>query len=217
MKGENKRHIPGAYTAGLLVIGMNLLLAGCGPEAEEAERAVVEGEDAPITVKEMVVPMPREPSGLVYVKAGFSYRCMECHSGIKAKWRYERPMIEHTRLELRHGTNSFCLNCHHPENRDNYVHYDGSEIPADRVELLCRKCHGPQYRDWQAGIHGRVNGYWKGEIGPQEKLLCTQCHDPHDPAFKPMRPMPAPTYPARAAGDRTQVHAEEPVMEVPHG
>ena len=54
-----------------------------------------------------------------------------------------------------HGNNRFCLNCHHPTNRKAFVDYDGSEIAEADVVLLCAKCHGPTYRDWQAGVHGR--------------------------------------------------------------
>ena len=149
----------------------------------------------------------RETSGLVLQKGEWKYECMECHRGIKAKWHYDRPMIEHRDLRLRHGNNRFCLNCHHPTNRNVYVDYDGSEISAEHVELLCAKCHGPQHRDWKAGVHGRINGYWDTSAGAQERLVCIQCHDPHDPGFKAIKPLSPPTYPARAAGSRPH-HAD---------
>ena len=69
----------------------------------------------------------------------------------------------------------------------------------DDVTLLCAKCHGPKYRDWKAGVHGRQNGYWDATKGPKEKLRCIQCHDPHKPAFPPIKPLAPPTYPKRAA------------------
>jgi len=100
---------------------------------------------------------------------------------------------------LRHGENRFCLNCHHPTNRNAFVDYDGSEIPQKDVVLLCGKCHGPVYRDWKAGVHGRQNGFWKADLGEKTKLRCIQCHDPHQPKFQPMKPLPPLRYPARAA------------------
>ena len=56
--------------------------------------------------------------------------------------------------------NTRCFNCHHPTNRDVFVDDHGDEIPWDQPQLLCAKCHGPVYRDWQHGSHGRTNGYW---------------------------------------------------------
>jgi len=192
--------------------------AGCKPAAPVEE---VAEEESGLTFEkwtERGTPSgPRETTGLVLKKSGWEYKCMECHAAIDAKWHYDRPMTEHRDLELKHGTNSFCLNCHHPENRDAYVHYDGSEISSDDVELLCRKCHGPQYRDWEHDIHGRPNGYWNAALGEQNRLICTQCHDPHDPAFKPMKPMPAPSYPPRAAGKKDHPQDEEKEKGSHHG
>jgi hypothetical protein len=142
---------------------------------------------------------PRRTRGLDLVKAGWTYNCMECHKLIPARWHYDRPMAEHRDVQLRHGNNRFCLNCHHPTNRNAFVDYDGSEIAQADVVLLCAKCHGPTYRDWQAGVHGRVNGYWKAGEGPKTKLRCIQCHDPHHPAFPSMTPLAPLRYPARAA------------------
>lgn len=142
---------------------------------------------------------PRETKGLDLVKLGWTYNCMECHKLFPAKWHYDRPMNEHKDLKLDHGNNRFCLNCHHPKNRNAFVDYDGSEIAQADVVLLCAKCHGPTYRDWQAGVHGRQNGHWDTKKGDKTKLRCIQCHDPHAPNFQAMKPLPPLTYPARAA------------------
>jgi len=77
------------------------------------------------------------------VKMGWSYNCMECHQLLPARWHYDRPMAEHQDIRLQHGENRFCLNCHHPANRNAFVDYDGSEIAEKDVVLLCAKCHGP--------------------------------------------------------------------------
>lgn len=126
---------------------------------------------------------------------------MECHKLLKQpKWSYDRPMVEHQDVKLQHGNNRFCINCHHPTNRNAFVDYDGSEIQEQDVVLLCAKCHGTTYRDWQAGAHGRQNGYWNKAMGESTKLRCIQCHDPHHPVFQPMKPLPPLRYPPRAAG-----------------
>jgi hypothetical protein len=143
---------------------------------------------------------PRQTQRLDLVRMGWTYNCMECHKLLKARWHYDRPLNEHKDIHLEHGNNRFCLNCHHPTNRNAFVDYDGSEIKESDVVLLCAKCHGPTYRDWQAGVHGRQNGYWNKALGDSTKLRCIQCHDPHQPAFPSMKPLPPLRYPARAAG-----------------
>lgn len=154
---------------------------------------------------------PRQTKGLDLVKAGWTYNCMECHKLFPAKWHYDRPMAEHQDITLDHGNNRFCLNCHHPTNRNAFVDYDGSEIAEADVVLLCAKCHGPIYRDWQAGVHGRSNGYWKAGAGPKTKLRCIQCHDPHRPKFQPMQPLAPLRYPPRAANPPSAAEGHTPV------
>jgi hypothetical protein len=142
---------------------------------------------------------PRKTVGLDLVRSGWTYNCMECHRLIKARWHYDRPVNEHRDIKLDHGANRFCLNCHHPTNRNAFVDYDGAEIAQADVVLLCGKCHGTTLRDWQAGVHGRQNGFWNAAKGEKTKLRCIQCHDPHHPKFEAMKPLPPLRYPPRAA------------------
>ena len=146
---------------------------------------------------------PRATKGLDLVKLGWSYNCMECHQTLEPQWTTNgRIRVEHESIELKHGNNRFCLNCHHTTNRNAFTDYDGSEIAEQNVVSLCARCHGPVHRDWQAGVHGRKNGFWDKSKGPQTQLRCIQCHDPHDPKFKGMHPLTPPHYPARAAGSQ---------------
>lgn len=142
---------------------------------------------------------PRQTVGLDLVRNGWTYNCMECHQLLPAKWHYDRPLSEHQDIRLEHGNNRFCLNCHHPANRNAFVDYDGAEIAEADVVLLCGKCHGTIYRDWQAGVHGRANGFWDAKLGGKTRLRCIQCHDPHSPKFKAMKPLPPLQYPPRGA------------------
>lgn len=143
---------------------------------------------------------PRATKGLDLVKSGWTYNCMECHKLFPAKWHYDdRPFNEHKDIKLDHGNNRFCLNCHHPVNRNAFVDYDSAEIAQADVVKLCAKCHGTTYRDWQAGVHGRQNGFWKADLGDKTRLRCIQCHDPHSPKFKTMKPLAPGRYPPRAA------------------
>lgn len=124
--------------------------------------------------------------------AGFTYHCSDCHKLFNSPAETTRSLTQHKHIVLKHGMNDRCFNCHHRTNRDAYADDYGREIPTDQPQLLCAKCHGPVYRDWLNGAHGRSNGYWDTGRGPQERRKCTECHDPHAPPFAPMQPAPGP-------------------------
>lgn len=127
-----------------------------------------------------------------YTAAGFRYQCMDCHRIIPSPTETFRTLTQHKEIQLNHGINTRCFNCHHPKNRNAFVDDFGQEIAWNQPQLLCAKCHGPVYRDWQAGSHGRINGYWDESRGPQSKRRCIECHDPHSPPFSPLAPAPGP-------------------------
>jgi hypothetical protein len=154
---------------------------------------------------------PRKTVGLDLTRNGWTYNCMECHKLFPARWHYggaDRPFNEHKDIKLEHGENRFCLNCHHPTNRNAFVDYDGAEIAQGDVVKLCAKCHGTIHRDWQAGVHGRQNGFWNASMGDKTKLRCIQCHDPHNPKFKDMPPLAPLRYPARGANPPAMTKSE---------
>lgn len=129
---------------------------------------------------------------LVHHRGSFEYKCSECHKDFTSPPRQNAEIPEHADINARfdHGLNTFCVNCHNPVDRNTYVAHDGSAIPSTEPALLCSKCHGPTYREWQVGIHGRSNGGWERGNPERKKLLCIQCHDPHQPKFAPMKPDP---------------------------
>ena len=139
-------------------------------------------------------PTPVRQPGLKprYVAAGFEYRCSDCHMILPPPAEAASRLTQHTEVVLEHGINTRCFNCHHPTQRDFFVDDFGRPIPWDQPQLLCAKCHGPVYRDWQHGAHGRVNGYWDAGRGSPSRLRCIHCHDPHTPPFPAMRPAPGP-------------------------
>jgi len=128
-----------------------------------------------------------------YRVAVYTYRCSECHRIIPSPEETQRTLTQHTEIQLRHGINTRCLNCHHRTNRDAFADDRGDEIPWDQPPLVCAKCHGPVYRDWQHGSHGRTNGYWDKTRGTQTRRKCIECHDPHQPTFRALPPAPPPT------------------------
>jgi len=124
--------------------------------------------------------------------AGYTYNCSDCHKLFRSPPETTRSLTQHANIELKHGINTRCFNCHHLTNRDALVDDWGNEIPYDQPQLVCAKCHGPVYRDWLHGSHGRTSGYWDMNAGPSIRAKCIQCHDPHQPPFPPMRPAPGP-------------------------
>jgi hypothetical protein len=60
------------------------------------------------------------------------------------------------------------------------------------VMKLCAQCHGPQFRDYQHGAHGGMNGYWDLSRGGRSRNNCIDCHDPHAPAYVGAIPAPRP-------------------------
>ena len=127
-----------------------------------------------------------------YAAAGYTYQCMDCHRIIPSPSETLRKLTQHTEIRLHHGLNARCFNCHPPTNRNAFVDDFGQEIAWNEPQLVCAKCHGPVYRDWQAGSHGRINGYWDKQQGPQTKRRCVECHDPHSPPFQGLQPAPGP-------------------------
>jgi len=93
-----------------------------------------------------------------------------------------------------HGRNNNCFNCHNDENLLRLQPRDGRELKFEESTLLCGSCHGPTYRDWEAGMHGRTSGYWERSLGPFKKQDCVNCHNPHSPKFPGRQPAPPPNY-----------------------
>ncbi len=142
---------------------------------------------------------------------GFSYHCSDCHRLFESPPETDRELTQHREVQLNHGMNTRCFNCHNRTNRDTFVDDWGHEIAFDQPQLLCAKCHGPVYRDWLHGAHGRVNGYWNTTLGAQQRRRCTECHDPHHPPFPPMPSAPAPH--TLRMGDQQLPHEHEGVRD----
>ena len=143
---------------------------------------------------------------------GFDRTCMDCHRSFPPRETPPARLLQHKEIKLNHGINSRCRNCHDPVDRNRLILRDGRSIAYGDVVELCAQCHGPTYRDWQRGAHGRTSGYWDATSGESVRLKCTECHDPHVPrvpAMDPIEPLPGP-HTLRMGTHAPDEHAREP-------
>ncbi len=126
------------------------------------------------------------------VVGGYTHNCNDCHRLFQSAPERHRLMSQHTHIALSHGLNDRCFNCHDREDRQKFVLRDGRTVPFVRVATLCSQCHGTTYRDWERGMHGKDLGSWSPHVRPQRRLVCTECHDPHAPAYPDYKPLPGP-------------------------
>jgi hypothetical protein len=129
------------------------------------------------------------------------YECYVCHEKNKP------PVVkidtnnivtvpkEHEAEAMRHGRNNRnnnCYNCHDQTNLEKLRTRDGHQLEIADSSRLCASCHGPTYRDWEIGIHGRMTGFWNVASSQKTRQDCVSCHNPHAPAFQQIKPAPAP-------------------------
>ncbi|WP_420263709.1 hypothetical protein [Candidatus Magnetominusculus dajiuhuensis] len=133
------------------------------------------------------------------------FPCTSCHASMPLN-KERRELGFHTEIQLKHAQEQrWCLDCHEISNRDMLHLANGELIPFENSYRLCGQCHGNIYRDWKTGIHGKRVGYYNGE---KTYYLCVNCHNPHSPRFKPLKPLPVPAKPL----DITKVKGSVPVM-----
>jgi hypothetical protein len=149
---------------------------------------------------------------LARAKADLSdYDCYGCHETKEPPTiRYDehhKIVIpkEHADITMGHGShdrNNLCFNCHNEQNLVMLQVRDRRDVGFDEIQLLCGSCHGPTYRDWEAGAHGRTSGYWDRSRGEYQRLSCANCHDPHAPKIPSREPAPGP-HPLRVPSPET--------------
>ncbi len=118
------------------------------------------------------------------------FPCSECHSDMSVNRRKRKLTQEHEDIVIKHDAkNRWCLDCHSPGNRNKLRLINGKLISFEESYKLCGQCHGLRFKDWKNGVHGKRTGFWNGE---KKYYLCVSCHDPHDPKFKKIKPLPPP-------------------------
>lgn len=131
--------------------------------------------------------IPVEPATLYF------YPCNDCHSELEPNTQRRELVDMHDDIQFDHDSeNRWCLACHDTYQRDSLRLADGRLLGFNESFRLCGQCHGPKYRDWRLGIHGKRTGDWDGT---KLYYLCVHCHDPHSPEFQSLEPMPPPREP----------------------
>lgn len=139
---------------------------------------------------------------LIQMKADLSdFDCYACHDKAKPptlRFDTNNTIIvppEHPEVVMAHGghgRNNNCYNCHDEHNLLMFSTRDGRELKLEDSPQLCGSCHGPTYRDWEVGAHGRISGYWDVSLGAPRRQICVDCHNPHSPAIPSIKPLPRP-------------------------
>ncbi|MFH2005252.1 MAG: hypothetical protein ABI333_01570 [bacterium] len=121
------------------------------------------------------------------------FPCSQCHEDMELNAKRRTLTEEHKNIVLKHDEkNRWCLDCHNAKDRNVLRLASGKTVKFSESYKLCGQCHGTIYRDWRVGVHGRRKGFWNGK---KTYLLCATCHNPHQPKFKRMKPLPPPVRP----------------------
>ena len=137
-------------------------------------------------VPEFFVPPPPFSEGI--------FPCSDCHADQETNpnRRVLTEMHEDIKIINHAEDQRWCLDCHNPDDRDYLRLASGKLVSFKESYYLCGQCHGTIFRDWKAGIHGKRTGEWNGK---KTYRLCVHCHNPHQPRFKPIEPLPPPIKP----------------------
>jgi len=120
------------------------------------------------------------------------FPCSNCHADMEVNTT-RRELDFHEDIVLKHAEEQrWCLDCHNANDRDKLRYASGQLISFEESYYLCGQCHGTIFRDWKAGVHGKRTGMWNGK---KQYRLCVHCHNPHQPRFKPLKPLPPPIRP----------------------
>lgn len=198
----------------IILVLMCLLFSGvmAAEELDTEESLPVTNQENPVTGEHSDTNLYPVPPPVVYQSL---YPCQACHrkdtGEVASQFEQEnvflgtyihlpnpkpRMLIQmHQDISLHHAEWMWCLNCHDTDERNYLRLITGEKISFEKSYRLCGECHGTIYRDWKIGIHGRRVGAWPSD-GKKLYLLCTHCHDPHQPHFRKLPGKPAPRLPS---------------------
>jgi hypothetical protein len=172
------------------LVALLALLALPAPGAHAAEEG---GKAAAPAARKETEPSPGEIQAEPPPFSEGIFPCSQCHDRPGDPTRRELGFHDDVQAMFHHDSkNRWCLDCHDNANRDVLHLSSGAHVPFTESYRLCGQCHGDKYRDWRAGVHGKRVGMWNGQ---KTYYLCVNCHNPHSPRFKPLKPEPRPARP----------------------
>jgi len=192
---EKKTSVLAALSLVFLVLAAAFGLKPAGPPAREAIPLVDTNFLSTATARVSYGELVRQKADLS------DFDCYACHEKGKAPViRFDTNQVilipkEHGNIAMGHGShnrNNNCFNCHNELNLERFQTRDGRELTFAESTQLCGSCHGPTYRDWEGGAHGRTGGFWDPALGKTTRRNCVECHDPHSPKFPSRAPAPGP-------------------------
>jgi len=173
--------------AGLLIGFLFSGFIGCSHTRNEAPVYDFSDTEGPDIIQDSANLIPVETFYSDY------FPCSDCHSELIPNTKRRVLVDMHDDIIFDHDSaNRWCLACHNTYDRDYLILAGGELLGFDESYRLCGQCHGPKYRDWKLGIHGKRTGEWNGK---KQYRLCVSCHNPHSPKIKSLKPMPPPRRP----------------------
>ncbi len=111
--------------------------------------------------------------------------CKDCHESKKII--NQVGVTQHSEIILQHASQEVmnCTTCHDPKRVWQLKTLNHFTVSINHPYQVCTQCHFQQVEDWSKGAHGKRVGGWHGKI---VRNNCTDCHNPHDPSFKPRWP-----------------------------
>jgi hypothetical protein len=111
--------------------------------------------------------------------------CANCHTVPLEAMRWDGSdgrATAHWQVRLVHASAQVmtCTTCHAASGLDRLRTLTGAEVSFDHAYEICAQCHSTQKADWEGGAHGKRAGGW---APPRVIYNCTECHNPHRPAF----------------------------------
>lgn len=128
------------------------------------------------------------------------FACSNCHKEpLPAEEQRKFKGLMHIDIKLQHASEEVmdCTQCHNEKNLNTLKLNNGTAISINESYRLCSQCHFQQEKDWRGGAHGKRYAGW---FGKRVIYNCTDCHDPHNPAFKQQFPVGRPTIPRTGQG-----------------
>ena len=185
----------------IIICTIFLLFTECSPESKHNQDYSYAKTEGLGMDTNSVILIPIEPVSMDY------FPCNDCHSDLIPDPQRRQLFDMHDDIIFDHDSeNRWCLACHSLNNRDSLLLASGILLGFDESYKLCGQCHGPKYRDWKLGIHGKRTGQWNGE---KKYLLCVHCHNPHSPRFQSLEPLPPPRRPEHIYMDSIYEKQEE--------